>query len=73
MLRANRMLMFICDLRKIDDLLDHLDRYVENRVYTRFSRPRLCDRDVLGFATAPLVQQEPDATDLVRAVVFHLV
>jgi len=30
MVRANRMLMFICDLKKIDDLLDHLDRYVKD-------------------------------------------
>lgn len=65
--------MFICDLEKIDDLLDHLDRDVENRVYTRFSSPRLGDGNVFRFPTRPFIQQKSDATNLIRAVVFHLV
>lgn len=65
--------MFIVDLEKIDDLLDHLDRDVENRVYTRFRGPRLGDGNVFRFAAGPAIQQESDAEHFVRVVVVHLV
>lgn len=65
--------MFICDLKKTDDPLDHLDRDVKYRVYTRLKSPRLGERNVSRFRPRFFREQETDAVNLIRAVVFQFV